>query len=84
VQDPTVPSGRCENLGVSADLLGISVLFGANGIPGRGTAEFPRFDGNSNRGGEMGLPESATHTICDDAKHPSRVLLTVIPVRKNC
>lgn len=42
------------------------------------SADFPRFDRNSNRGGEPGPPVAAVQTIFHDPEHPSHLLLSVI------
>lgn len=42
------------------------------------SADFPRFDRNTNRGGEPGPPLPAMQRIYRDAEHPSHVLLSVI------
>jgi predicted acyl esterase len=42
------------------------------------SADFPRFDRNSNRGGEPGPPVAAGQTIYHDPGRPSRLLLPVI------
>jgi putative CocE/NonD family hydrolase len=41
------------------------------------SADFPRFDRNTNRGGTPGGPVPATQTIHHDAERPSRLLLSV-------
>jgi predicted acyl esterase len=43
------------------------------------SADFPRFDRNSNRGGEPGPPIAAVQAIYRDPEHPSHVLLPVYP-----
>jgi len=43
------------------------------------SADFPRFDRNTNLGGEPGDPIAATQTIHRDAAHPSHVVLPVLP-----
>ena len=43
------------------------------------SADFPRFDRNTNLGGEPGDPVAATQTIYRDASHPSHVVLPVCP-----
>ncbi len=42
------------------------------------SADFPRFDRNTNRGGEPGAPVPAKQTIYHDLQHPSHLLLPVI------
>jgi uncharacterized protein len=42
------------------------------------SADFPRFDRNSNRGGEPGPPLPALQTIYHDAEHPSHLLLSIL------
>lgn len=42
------------------------------------SADFPRFDRNSNRGGEAGPPVPARQTIYHDAQRPSHLLLPVV------
>jgi putative CocE/NonD family hydrolase len=42
------------------------------------SADFPRFDRNTNRGGEPGPPIPAEQTIYHDPDHPSHLLLSVI------
>lgn len=42
------------------------------------SADFPRFDRNTNRGGEPGPPVRAVQTIYHDADRPSHVLLSVL------
>jgi uncharacterized protein len=42
------------------------------------SADFPRFDRNSNRGGEPGDPVPAHQTLYHDRDHPSHLLLSVI------
>jgi predicted acyl esterase len=42
------------------------------------SADFPRFDRNTNRGGEPGPPIAALQTIYRDADHPSHLLLSVL------
>ncbi len=42
------------------------------------SADFPRFDRNTNGGGEEGPPVSALQTIYHDAAHPSHLLLPVM------
>jgi uncharacterized protein len=42
------------------------------------SADFPRFDRNSNRGGEPGGPIAALQTIYHSARHPSHLMLPVI------
>jgi hypothetical protein len=42
------------------------------------STDFPRFDRNSNRGGESSDPVPAPQTIYYDFEHPSHVLLSVI------
>lgn len=44
------------------------------------SADFPRFDRNTNLGGAPGDPVPATQTVHRDASHPSHVLLPIIPV----
>lgn len=51
------------------------------------SADFPRFDRNSNRGGEEGAPVPALQTIYHDAGRPSHLLLPVVGrtiARKPC
>jgi hypothetical protein len=43
------------------------------------SADFPRFDRNTNRGGTPGDPIPATQTIYHDAKYPSELILSVVP-----
>jgi predicted acyl esterase len=42
------------------------------------SADFPRFDRNSNRGGEPGAPVAAVQTIYHDPEHPSHIVLSVL------
>jgi len=42
------------------------------------SADFPRFDRNSNRGGQSGQPVVAAQTIYHDSDHPSHLLLPVL------
>jgi putative CocE/NonD family hydrolase len=42
------------------------------------SADFPRFDRNTNRGGSDGPPIVATQTIYHDPEHPSHLLLPVV------
>lgn len=42
------------------------------------SADFPKFDRNSNRGGEPGPPVPATQTIYHDPEHPSHLELRVL------
>jgi len=42
------------------------------------SADFPRFDRNTNRGGELGPPIPAVQTIYHDPEHASHVLLCVM------
>ena len=42
------------------------------------SADFPRFDRNTNRGGEVGPPVAALQTIYFDPEHPSHLLLPVV------
>lgn len=42
------------------------------------SADFPRFDRNSNRGGEPGDPIPARQTIHHDPEHPSHLVLSVL------
>jgi predicted acyl esterase len=42
------------------------------------SADFPRFDRNSNRGGEPGDPVPARQSIYHDRDHPSHLLLSVL------
>jgi len=42
------------------------------------SADFPRFDRNSNRGGEPGAALPAQQMIYHDAEHPSHLLLSII------
>jgi predicted acyl esterase len=42
------------------------------------SADFPRFDRNTNRGGAAGPPLAATQTIYHDREHPSHLLLPVV------
>lgn len=42
------------------------------------SADFPRFDRNTNRGGEPGPPIVAEQTVHHDADHPSHLLLSVL------
>ncbi len=41
------------------------------------SADFPRFDRNTNRGGEPGVPFPAHQTIYHDSEHPSCLLLSI-------
>lgn len=43
------------------------------------SADFPRFDRNTNLGGEPGDPVPAKQTIYRDATHPSHVVLPICP-----
>lgn len=47
------------------------------------SADFPRFDRNSNRGGEPGLPVPAIQTIYHDPQHPSHLLISVLDETTN-
>ncbi len=42
------------------------------------SADFPRFDRNTNRAGESGGPVTALQTIYHDPEHPSHLLLSII------
>lgn len=42
------------------------------------SSDFPRFDRNTNRGGEDGPPVAALQMICHDAAHPSHLLLPIL------
>lgn len=42
------------------------------------SADFPKFDRNTNRGGEPGPPIPALQTIYHDLEHPSHLLVSVI------
>jgi putative CocE/NonD family hydrolase len=42
------------------------------------SADFPRFDRNTNRGGDLGSPIPAVQTIYHDLEHPSHLILPVI------
>lgn len=42
------------------------------------SADFPRFDRNTNRGGEPGPPIPAQQTLYHDEQHPSHLLLPVV------
>jgi predicted acyl esterase len=42
------------------------------------SADFPRFDRNSNRGGEAGPPVTAVQTIYHDPEHPSQLRFLVM------
>ncbi len=42
------------------------------------SADFPRFDRNTNRGGEPGPPIPAVQAIYHDPEHPSHLLMSVI------
>ena len=44
------------------------------------SADFPRFDRNTNLGGAPGDPVPATQTVYRDASHPSHLVLPVCPV----
>ena len=44
------------------------------------SADFPRFDRNTNRGGTTGPPIAAEQTIYHDADHPSHIRLPIIDV----
>ncbi|MEV0800409.1 CocE/NonD family hydrolase [Kribbella sp. NPDC050281] len=44
------------------------------------SADFPRFDRNTNLGGAPGDPVPATQTVYRDASHPSHILLPIVPV----
>jgi len=43
------------------------------------SADFPKFDRNTNRGGEPGDPVPAHQTIYHDAEHPSRLECLILP-----
>ena len=43
------------------------------------SADFPKFDRNSNRGGEPGEPVPARQMIYHDADHPSHLEVRVLP-----
>jgi predicted acyl esterase len=47
------------------------------------SADFPRYDRNTNRGGEPGPPIRARQTIYHDAEHASHLLLPIIGVPKS-
>lgn len=47
------------------------------------SADFPKFDRNSNRGGESGDPISAQQSVYHDPDHPSHLLLSVLDVNQN-
>jgi len=42
------------------------------------SSDFPRFDRNTNRGGEDGPPVPAIQTIYHDSEHPSHLLVSVL------
>jgi predicted acyl esterase len=42
------------------------------------SADFPRFDRNSNLGGQAGRSVPALQTICRDAEHPSHLIASVL------
>jgi predicted acyl esterase len=42
------------------------------------SADFPRYDRNSNRGGEWGPPVPAVQTIYHDAERPSRLFVSIL------
>jgi len=42
------------------------------------SADFPRFDRNTNLGGEAGRPISAVQTIFHDPEHPSHLVAHVV------
>lgn len=42
------------------------------------SADFPRFDRNTNRGGEVGPPVVATQTIHHDPQHPSHLVASIL------
>jgi predicted acyl esterase len=42
------------------------------------SADFPKFDRNTNRGGEEGPPVQATQTVYHDPDHPSHLLIAVL------
>lgn len=42
------------------------------------SADFPRFDRNTNRGGEPGMPVAAQQMIYHDSQHPSHLLVTIL------
>lgn len=44
------------------------------------SSDFPRFDRNTNLGGEPGDPVPATQTVYRDATHPSHLVLPICPV----
>lgn len=48
------------------------------------SADFPRFDRNTNRGGEPGPPVRAVQTIYHDAEHPSCLQLSVLETGSTC
>jgi len=43
------------------------------------SADFPRFDRNTNLGGEPGEPVPASQTIYHDPEHPSHLQVHVLP-----
>ena len=43
------------------------------------SADFPRWDRNTNRGGEPGAPIPAEQTIYHDAEHPSHLEVQILP-----
>jgi predicted acyl esterase len=42
------------------------------------SADFPKFDRNSNRGGEPGAPLRAVQTLYHDPEHPSHLLVSIV------
>jgi predicted acyl esterase len=42
------------------------------------SSDFPRFDRNSNRGGEPGDPVPARQSIYHDSDHPSHLVVSVL------
>jgi len=42
------------------------------------SADFPRYDRNSNRGGDLGEPIAATQTIYHDPERPSHLIVSVL------
>jgi predicted acyl esterase len=47
------------------------------------SADFPRFDRNSNRGGEAGAPVVATQSVHHGLEHPSHMLIPVLYSNQN-
>lgn len=47
------------------------------------SADFPKFDRNTNRGGEPGAPIPAQQNIYHDPEHPSHLLVSILPFKSS-